>query len=136
MGVGLDAVPKTWEGGFSAIHLGSALGVVRARSLTWNAKEIMWIAVYEIDEHGVVDLQPAIWQGFSNNSTYNPPDMNLSGADDDGLPAGSKYVKPFTPTRTVISTYDKAEWMDEIDLPRTYITMTLKETGNVSNDRS
>ena len=151
MGCGQDGVSKVWEGGFRAQHLGVALGGLRGMSLMWNAKELYWIAVYEVDQDGVVGSQPVMWQSLGKGQTGEQickPDPNqflLEGPD----PAIPEYTIELmaegeslplegfgrVPVRDVIKTYDESDWMYETNFPSTFTTITLKETDHDSINR-
>ena len=48
-----------------------------SRSLHWKAKEIYFIAVFEIDpKTGEIELDPALWQNYSEK-TFLPAEMRL-----------------------------------------------------------
>jgi len=137
MGCVSDGKSKIWEGSFRAAHLGVSLGVVRGMSLLWNAKELYWIAVYEVDADGVIDLQPALWQGLGpgNRGKYNKgPVPNELMLDKTTVPPSS-YSLPATP-KIVVKTYNDADWMQSTQFQKTYITISLKETDNDTLDRS
>jgi hypothetical protein len=60
--------PITWEGGFSCRGVGCALNVVKIMSCKWNASEIEYIGIYAVDEHGVTEEQPTLWQTYPTSS--------------------------------------------------------------------
>jgi len=71
-----DGGECSWEGGFNAKNLGCAMSVVKIRSLHWKSKEIYWIAIFEVDDTGCIELDPSLWQNFSSHCV-SPKEMKL-----------------------------------------------------------
>ncbi len=113
-GISLSTQPVTWEGGFSAPNLGSALGIVRQMSLRWQAKVIHNIAIYEIDKHGCIEEQPSLYQTYADGGP-TPDQLKL-------LPGPKEEEK-----EAVNDIYEAAVWVEKADIAMNFTTVTLKE---------
>ena len=155
-GLSGEGNPASWEGGFSAVSLGSALSVVKIRSLHWKAREIYFLAVFEVDpETGAIELDPSLWQNVSEK-TWKPADMRLEltgpnhpvdkfvrGDNNKATARTTEYCDRVRAANDKIQTklnkeseiaaavhtaYDTATWLQDpdIELPTTFSTLTIR----------